>query len=45
MKSFIADTLKGDKAARKFVMDFLQKVPKYAFEDEEVVHTYRITQQ
>jgi len=43
VKAFIADTLKGDKAARKFMMDFLQKLSKYAFEDEEVVHTFRIT--
>ena len=45
VKSFVADALKGDKAARKFMMDFLQKQPQYAFEDEEVVHTYRITKQ
>jgi Family of unknown function (DUF5681) len=43
VKSIVAEALKGDKAARKFMMDFLQKQPQYAFEDEEVVHTFRIT--
>jgi Family of unknown function (DUF5681) len=43
VKSFVADALKGDKEARKFMMNFLLKQPKYAFEDEEVVHTFRMT--
>lgn len=33
-KSIIAGTLKGDKTARKYVMDFMMKQDKYAFEDE-----------
>lgn len=36
MKSVIAEALKGDKTARKYVVDFLQKLPKYAFEEDEV---------
>jgi hypothetical protein len=36
MKSVIAEALKGDKTARKYVVDFLQKLPKYTFEEDEV---------
>jgi hypothetical protein len=37
MKSVIARALKGDKAPTNFVLNFIQKLPKYAFEEDEVV--------
>jgi hypothetical protein len=40
-KLLVADTLKGDKTARKYVMDFMLKQDKYAFEDGELL--YRMT--
>jgi Family of unknown function (DUF5681) len=36
-KSIVADTLKGDKTARKYVMDFMMRQDKYAFEDEGTI--------
>jgi Family of unknown function (DUF5681) len=35
-KSVIAQALKGDKTATKLVVNYLQKLPKYAFEDQEI---------
>jgi hypothetical protein len=37
MKSVIAQALKGDKTTTKLVVNFLEKLPKYAFADDEVV--------
>jgi hypothetical protein len=36
MKSVVAEALKGDKAMMKLLLDFLQKLPKYAFEKDKV---------
>jgi dsDNA-binding SOS-regulon protein len=36
MKSVVAEALKGNKAMMKLLLDFLQKLPKYAFEEDEV---------
>src|SRR5437660_11629162 len=41
-KSLVADTLKGDKTARKYVVDFMMKQDKYAFEDDGTTF-FRIT--
>jgi hypothetical protein len=35
-KSVIAQALKGDKTATKLVVNYLQKLPKFAFADEAV---------
>lgn len=43
-KSIVADTLKGDKTARKYVMDFMMKQDKYAFEDDGVYY-HRMTRE
>jgi hypothetical protein len=37
MKSVIAQALKGDKTTTKLLVNFLEKQPKYAFADDEVV--------
>ena len=37
MKSLVLDALNGDKAAKKFLIDFLMKQDKYAFEDEGTI--------
>jgi hypothetical protein len=33
----MAQALKGDKAATKLVLNSIQKLPKYAFEEDEVL--------
>lgn len=38
MKSVIAQALKGDKATTKLLVNFLEKLPKYAFADDEVAY-------
>jgi hypothetical protein len=40
-KSIVADTIKGDKTARKYVMDFMMKQSEYAFEDDRITY-YRV---
>jgi hypothetical protein len=37
MKSLIAQALKGDKTAIKILVHFLEKLPAWAFSDDEVV--------
>jgi len=37
-KSIVADTIKGDKTARKYVMDFMMKQSEYAFEDDGIIY-------
>lgn len=43
-KSLVADTLKGDKAARKYVVEFMMKLDKLDFEDDGVFF-HRITKE
>jgi Family of unknown function (DUF5681) len=37
-KSIVADTINGDKTARKYVMDFMMKQSEYAFEDDGITY-------
>jgi hypothetical protein len=44
LKSIVADTLKGDKTARKYVVEFMMKLDKLDFEDDGVFF-YRMTKE
>jgi hypothetical protein len=43
-KSIVADAINGNKAARKYVMDFMMKQDRYAFEDDGVYY-FRMTRE
>jgi hypothetical protein len=42
-KSYVNDAIKGKETARNKMWDFIQKQPKYKFDDDEVVGVYKIT--